>query len=198
MAGDAAGLLDELEIERAHVVGASMGAMIAQTLAAGEPERVLSLASLMSRTGGRGDGQPNPRVLPYLLTPPPADRDGYVDHMAEVFTAIGSPRYPPDADELRAVAGVSYDRGASPDGFGRQLAAILAAGPRTRTIRRITAPTLVAHGLADPLVAPSGGRATARAIPDAHLILIAGMGHDLPRAVWPLLIDAIVWNARLT
>ena len=195
MADDAVGLLDHLEIERAHVAGASMGSMIAQTLAARHPERVRSLVSIMGNTGARTNGQPRWRTARVLLGVPPADRDGYVEHMVKTFTLIGSPGFARDEGELREFAQATFDRGRSPAGGGRQLAAILASGDRAALLRRIEAPTLVIHGSADTLVRPSGGRATAKAIPGAELLEIAGMGHDLPRDAWPELIDAIVKNA---
>lgn len=196
MARDAAGLLDHLEIERAHVVGASMGGMIAQALAAQSPQRVLSLVSIMSNTGSRLNGQPSVRLWRHLLTQPPAERERYVEHTVSLFGLVGSPGYETNETVLRDMLGLTFDRGMSADGFARQLGAIFASGRRVRALRRITAPTLVVHGLADRLVAPSGGRATARVIRGAHLLLLDGMGHDLPRELWPLLIDAIDHNAE--
>jgi pimeloyl-ACP methyl ester carboxylesterase len=196
MAGDAAGLLRELELAPAHVIGASMGGMIAQTLAARHRESVRSLVSIMSNTGARWSGQPTLRIYPTFLRHSPRERDAFIDHTERLFLAIGSRGLPRDADDIRALAAASYDRGHDPDGPGRQLAAIIASGDRTRELRGITAPTLVIHGSADPLVAPSGGRATARAIPGAELMTVKGMGHDMPRSVWPKLIDAIVTHAR--
>jgi pimeloyl-ACP methyl ester carboxylesterase len=195
MAQDGFLLLDHLEIERAHVVGVSMGGMIAQTMAARRPERVLSLVSWMSNTGGRWRGQPSLRMYPVLLRTPPRDREGYLKHAVWVFSRIGSPGFEPDDENLRRVAGLSYDRGMNPAGSLRQLAAIIASGDRTPLLRTITAPTLVIHGLRDKLVPLSGGRATARAIPGARLLTIEGMGHDLPRAAWPRILDAIEENA---
>ena len=164
MARDAVGLLDHLEIERAHVVGRSMGGMIAQTLAAQSPERVHSLVSIMSNTGSRLNGQPSRHVLPFFLTPPPADRERYIQHGVNLYAIAGSPGYDTDELPLREMFGLSFDRGMSPDAFSRQIGAIFASGNRTRALRQITAPTLVIHGSADRAVAPSGGRATARAI----------------------------------
>jgi pimeloyl-ACP methyl ester carboxylesterase len=194
MADDTAALLYELQLAPAHVVGASMGGMIAQTLAARHPLLVRSLVSIMSSTGRLWIGQPKPRLYPLLLTPPPLGRDAFISNMERVFTAIGSKGLPRDPDDVRELAGRSYDRDHDRNGPGRQLAAIIASGDRTSELRRIETPTLVIHGSADPLVSPSGGRATARAINGARLMLIEGMGHDLPRAVWPTLIDAIVEN----
>jgi pimeloyl-ACP methyl ester carboxylesterase len=196
MADDAAGLLDHLEIERAHVVGASMGGMIAQVLAARRPERVASLVSIMSSVGSRWSGQPAFRVYPLLLRPLPRDRDAYIKAAEKVFRVIGSPGFPRDQAEIRDLLGRSYDRGLTAAGTGRQMAAIIASGNRTPTLRRITAPTLVIHGTADKLVSVSGGRATARAIPGARLMVIEGMGHDLPRGTWPRLVEGIAANAN--
>ena len=195
MADDVVGLLDHLEIERAHLVGASMGSMIAQTLAMTHPDRVSSLVSIMGNTGARTSGQPRVRTSKALLVVPPADRDGYVEHVVKTFTLIGSPGFERDEAELRQFAQTAFDRGRAPAAGGRQLAAIIASGNRAKRLRDITAPTLVIHGSADTLVRPSGGRATAKAISGARLLEIPGMGHDMPRETWPQIIDAIVANA---
>jgi pimeloyl-ACP methyl ester carboxylesterase len=195
MADDAAGLLSALGVERAHVVGASMGGMIGQSLAARHPSRVLSLVSIMSTTGNRFKGQPAFRVYPAFLARPPGTKEESVERIARLFKIIGSPGFDHDELELRAMATLSWDRGNSPAGPGRQLAAIIASGDRTPDVRRITAPTLVIHGTKDRLVRPSGGRATARAIPGARLLMVDGMGHDLPRGAWPRILDAIAENA---
>jgi pimeloyl-ACP methyl ester carboxylesterase len=195
MADDAAGLLRELDLAPAHVIGASMGGMIAQTLAIRHPESVRSLVSIMSNTGSRRHGQPSLKVYSIFLRRPAEGRDEFIAHMERLFATIGSRGLPRDEDDLRAIAIASYERDHDPAGPGRQLAAIIASGDRTAGLRTITAPTLVIHGSADPLVAPSGGRATARAIPDAQLMMVDGMGHDLPRAAWPRLIDAIAAHA---
>jgi pimeloyl-ACP methyl ester carboxylesterase len=195
LANDGVAILDHLGIAKAHVVGASMGGMIAQTLAAQHPDRVLSLTSIMSNTGALRSGQPKLGVMGALLGAVPADREAYIERIVKVFTMIGSPGFPPDEQEMRKRAGMAYDRGINPAGSARQLAAIIASGDRSPMLASIHVPTLVIHGDADRLVAPSGGRATARAIPGARLMTIEGMGHDLPRALWPRLVDAIVENA---
>jgi pimeloyl-ACP methyl ester carboxylesterase len=195
MADDAVGLLDHLGVERAHVVGASMGGMIAQTVAIRHPDRVLTLVSIMSNTGARWSGLPAFGILPMFLKRAPRDREGFAAHTIAVFEAIGSPGYPPDANEIRERAYLAHSRGIDPAGSARQLAAILAAPDRTEELRRLRVPTLVIHGTADRMVLPSGGRDTAKAIPGARLELIEGMGHDLPRALWPRIIDAIEENA---
>jgi pimeloyl-ACP methyl ester carboxylesterase len=195
MAADAAGLLAALDLAPAHVVGASMGGMIAQCLAAAHPGSVRSLCSIMSTTGNRWAGQPALRLYPYLLRRAPGDRERFIEHTVRLLRAIGSTGFDQNEDDIRRVAALSYDRGANGPGTGRQLAAILASGDRTAAVRRITAPTVVIHGTADRLVRPSGGRATAKAIRGAELVTIPGMGHDLPRAAWPRIIDAIARNA---
>jgi pimeloyl-ACP methyl ester carboxylesterase len=195
MADDAAGLLDALGLDSAHVVGASMGGMIAQTLAARHPARVRSLVSIMSTTGHRWKGQPAVRIYPYLLARPPRTKEESVQRLTRLFRVIGSPAFDRDEQELRAMAELAWERDSSRTGTARQLAAIVASGDRTPDVGRITAPTLVVHGSADRMVRPSGGRATAKAIPGAQLMMIRGMGHDLPRAVWPRLTAAIAEHA---
>jgi pimeloyl-ACP methyl ester carboxylesterase len=196
MADDTTALIDELDLAPAHVVGASMGGMIAQTVAARNPGCVRSLTSIMSNTGSLRSGQPALRMYAIFLRRAPHEREPFIDHMERLFGIIGSPDFPRDSQDLRALAGRSWDRDHDPEGAARQLAAIIASGNRTRQLRRIVAPTLVIHGSADRLVAPSGGRASARAIRGARLLSIPGMGHDLPRALWPELIDAIAEHAR--
>jgi pimeloyl-ACP methyl ester carboxylesterase len=196
MAGDATGLMRELGLAPAHVVGASMGGMIAQTAAAEHPGSVRSLVSIMSTTGNRWKGQPAFGIYRYLLRQAPGDRDGFIDYTTRVFEAIGSRGLPFDRGRVRDMAARSYDRGRDPAGPGRQLGAILASGDRTSQLRAIRAPTLVIHGSNDRMVATSGGRATARAIPGARLMIIDGMGHDLPEAAWPQLLDAVAGHAH--
>jgi pimeloyl-ACP methyl ester carboxylesterase len=194
MADDGMGLLDELGIERAHVAGASMGGMIAQTMAARHPDRVLSLASIMSNTGHRWKGMPGLRVYPIFIRRPADNREGAVESTLSTFRLIGSPGFPFEEEELRRVAQLSYERGYNPAGTARQLAAILAAGDRKAELRRIVAPTVVIHGTRDRMVRPSGGRETAKAIAGARLVEIDGMGHDLPPGVWGRIIEAVVSN----
>jgi pimeloyl-ACP methyl ester carboxylesterase len=196
MAEDTAGLLRELDLAPAHVVGASMGGMIGQTLAAEHPEAVRSLTSIMSATGSRWHGQPALSVYRYLLRPPPRDRDGYIQRSAEVFGLVGSTGFDRDEQYIRERAGLSYDRGFDVRAGGRQLGAIIASGDRTEKLRLIKAPTLVIHGSVDKMIRPSGGRATAKAIPGARLMMVEGMGHDLPRGAWPQILDAISEHAR--
>jgi pimeloyl-ACP methyl ester carboxylesterase len=196
MAEDTAVLLRELDIAPAHVVGASMGGMIAQVLAAEHPEAVRSLTSIMATTGSRWHGQPALAVYRYLMRPPPRDREGYIERSAEVFGLVGSTGFDRDEQYVRERAGLSYDRGFDVRAGARQLGAIVASGDRTKALRRIEAPTLVIHGTVDKMVRPSGGRATARAIPGARLMMIEGMGHDLPRGAWPQILDGIAEHAR--
>jgi len=195
MAQDALGLMRELGLEPAHVVGASMGGMIAQTLAAEHPGSVRSLVSIMSTTGSRWRGQPAFGIYRYLLRRAPTDREGFIEHTTKVFAAIGSRGLPQDTERVRELVARSYDRGHDPAGSGRQLAAIIASGDRTSRLGSITAPTLVIHGSKDRMVARSGGIATARAIPGARMATIQGMGHDLPSAAWPQLIAAVAEHA---
>ncbi len=195
MAQDAAGLLSELGLSPAHVIGASQGGMIAQTLAARHPTQVRSLVSMMSSTGGRWVGRPALRSYPVFLRKAPREREAFIEHASRLFAKVGSRGIPQDTDGVRKIAALSFDRELDRAGTGRQLAAIIASGDRTAELKRITAPTLVIHGTADSLVSPSGGRASARAIPGAKLMMIEGMGHDLPRVLWPRLIDAFATHA---
>jgi pimeloyl-ACP methyl ester carboxylesterase len=195
MADDAVKLLDHLGIAAAHVVGSSLGGMVAQTIAIRHPERVLSLTSMMSRPGDRESGQPHPEAISALFNPPPDDREGIAEWAVENWKVIGSPGFEMDPEALRARARASYDRGYNPRGVGRQLAAVIASGDRAAELARLEVPTLVIHGEDDPLIDVSGGTATAAAIPGAKLIVIAGMGHDLPRELWPRFVEEITANA---
>ena len=186
MAADVAGLLDSLGLGQVHLVGASMGGFIAQTVALKHASRVRTLTLMMTSTGSRRVGQPRPRVYARLLRRRvAAGRPAAIAATVETFRLIGSPGFAFDEQYIRDLAGRSYDRGYDPDGARRQLAASASQPNRTADLRRITAPTLVIHGLHDPLVAPSGGLAIARAIPDSRFVGFSGMGHDLPRALWP-------------
>jgi pimeloyl-ACP methyl ester carboxylesterase len=172
-----------------------MGGMIAQTMAIKRPERVLSLTSIMSTTGERRAGRPKLRVWGVLMRRAPREKQAYIERFVRIFRLIGSKGFPPDDDRIRELAAQTYERGHSAAGTGRQLAAILASGDRTAQLRSISVPTTVIHGRDDPLLPFRGGRATANAIPGARLIAIPGMGHDLPREVWPQLVDAVVETA---
>ncbi len=196
MADDAHGLLRELDLAPAHVVGASMGGMIAQSLAARHPGSVRSLVSIMSTTGRRWVGQPAARIYPLLVRRPAEGREAMIERTLKVFRAIGSTGLEQDTDTLRDIAERSWDRGHDATGPARQLAAIVASGDRTAEVKRIKAPTLVIHGSVDKMVRPSGGRATARAIPGAKLMKIDGMGHDLPRGAWERILDGIAATAE--
>src|SRR3954453_13478275 len=171
MADDAVGLLDHLGIQQAHVVGASMGGMIAQHVALRYPGRVLSLTSIMSTTGHRLVGQPKLAVIPLFLSKPPGRKDEYIERAIKLFKAVGSKKLF-DEEYVRESAAQAYDRGLNLAGTGRQLAAITADGNRTQGLKRINVPTLVIHGKDDRLIGPSGGEATARAIPGARLLLL--------------------------
>ncbi|HEX3041842.1 MAG TPA: alpha/beta hydrolase [Solirubrobacterales bacterium] len=195
MAADTFGLMDHLGIESAHLVGASMGGMIVQTAAIKRPERVRSLTSIMSTTGSRRVGHPSYKTFGLLLGNPPREREAAIERVVKTFKLIGSPGYPFDEERIRDLAGRSFDRGHDPAGIARQLHAITASGDRTPALRQLELPALVIHGKNDLLVNPSGGRATAKAIPGARLLVIDGMGHDLPRALWPDFAEQIAANA---
>ena len=191
MAADAAGLLDALGIESAHVVGASMGGMIAQGLAIEFPKKVHSLTSIMSTTGDPELPQPKAEAMSVLLSPQPNTRDEAIERGVTVFRTIGSPGFAFDEAEVRRLATLSWERGANPNGVIRQLVAILASESRKEALGSVRVPALVIHGKDDPLVPVEAGMETAKAIPDAKLLLIDGMGHDMPRPVWPQFVDAI-------
>jgi pimeloyl-ACP methyl ester carboxylesterase len=198
MAADTTGLMDHLGIESAHVAGVSMGGMIGQTLAIEHPERVRSLVSMMSTTGSRRVGTPSYKAFGVMMARFPRGRDVYVERAVQTFATIGSPGFPKDEERIRRIAGAMYDRSHNPAGILRQMHAVTASGNRTQALRRLRLPVTVLHGTRDPLIRPSGGRATARAIPGARLRLIEGMGHDLPRELWPTFIEEIAANAAKT
>jgi pimeloyl-ACP methyl ester carboxylesterase len=195
MADDAVGLLEHLGIAAAHVVGASMGGMIAQLVAIRHPERVLSLVSIMSTTGNRRVGRPTPRVARRMLRRAARTREAYIEDHIETYRLIGSRGFDFEEERKRVRAGRLFDRGIHPAGSARQMAAVVTAKDRTAQLRQITVPTTVIHGDNDPLVSVSGGRATAAAIPGSELVIIPEMGHDLPRELWPQIIDAIARTA---
>ena len=196
MAEDTAGLMDHLGIESAHLVGASMGGMIAQTLAIRHPQRVRSLVSMMSTTGNRWLGIPTWKAFGTLFARPGAGREGAIDGAVRTFKTIGSPRYPMDEARFRERAAASYDRSHSRAGVARQLHAIAASGDRTAALERLRLPATVLHGGSDPLIRPIAGRATARAIRDCRLRVFEGMGHDLPAELWPDFVDEIAATAQ--
>lgn len=191
MAADTVGLMDHLGIEAAHLAGASMGGMIAQTIALEHPERVRSMTSIMSSTGNRWVARPAWRAITALLARPPEGREAAIDHAVKVFRTIGSPGYPMDEARFREIMAVSYDRSHARAGVARQMHAISASGDRTSQLRKLRVPTTVLHGAADPLLRASAGRATARAIPGSHLRIFDGMGHDLPQPLWPEFVGEI-------
>jgi pimeloyl-ACP methyl ester carboxylesterase len=195
MARDAVGLLDHLGVGQAHVVGASLGGMIAQSAAIEHPERVASLTSVMSTTGDPDVGMPSSEAIGALLEPPPTSSDELAERRvkcAHIWGSVGLF----DEDELRAEAVVHWDRQHDADGVVRQLAAILASGSRAEGLRQLDVPTLVIHGTIDNLVAPSGGERTAELVPDAKLLMIEGMGHDLPQPLWDQFVDAVTAHAK--
>jgi len=191
MADDTAALLESLGIDRAHVLGASLGGMIAQTLAIRHPARVLTLTSIMSTPGGRRFGLPTPKALRALLRKPPKTREESGEAVVQLFRTIGSPGFYRDEGILRDIGERSFDRGPSPAGMARQLGAVMASGSRYKPLKHLDVPTLVIHGTEDPLIRPAAGRATARAIPNARLEMIAGMGHDLAGGMWPILLERV-------
>jgi pimeloyl-ACP methyl ester carboxylesterase len=191
LAGDAVGLLDHLGLDSAHVVGVSMGGMIAQTMAIEDPDRVRSLTSVMSTTGKRSVGWQHPRLLPVLVSPSGPTREAYVARSTLVWGLIGSPDFPATPEDIRDKALTTYDRGVSASGVLRQMMAVLTQPNRGPRLRSLTIPALVVHGTADRMVHASGGRATAAAVPGAELLLIEGMGHDLPVELFETFADGI-------
>ncbi|MGD0195373.1 MAG: alpha/beta hydrolase [Candidatus Dormibacteria bacterium] len=191
MATDAIGVLDAMGVPRAHIVGASMGGMIAQLIAINHPERVLSLTSIMSTVGGPHVVQAEPAVSAMLIAPPGKTRDERVEQSFSNRRLIFGTGMPFDAERARQKAERAVDRSYSPEGAIRQLAAIVTAPERTAALGRLTIPTLVIHGENDPLVPPDNGRQTAAALANPRLIMIPGMGHALPEQVWAEVVDAI-------
>jgi pimeloyl-ACP methyl ester carboxylesterase len=197
MADDAAGLLSALGIDKAHVVGVSMGGMITQALVINHPDLFLTATSVMSTTGDRAVGAPTGEAMTALLRPVATSREEAIEASVEGSRVIGSPAYPTEERLLRVRAGAAYDRSYCPEGTARQLGAILSSPDRTVGLHGVRIPFLVVHGDADPLVTPSGGAATAAAVPGSKLLSIPGMGHDLPEPLWDAVTDAIVTNTEL-
>ena len=194
MAADAMGVLDHLGIEKAHVIGASMGGMIAQTVAIEHGHRVASLTSVMSVTGDLAYGAPTEAAMAALLAPPSPDRDTYIESAATWAVWCSKKHF--DLNEAKARAAREYDRSFYPEGSHRQLAAIYSSGDRSEALRNLTIPTLVIHGRDDTLLTPSGGERTAELIPGSVFMFVTDMGHDLPMPLWPLYVDAITSHAR--
>jgi pimeloyl-ACP methyl ester carboxylesterase len=198
MAADTVGLMDRLEIDKAHVVGASMGGMIAQIVASKYPNRVRSLVSIMSSSGAPGLPQAKPEAMTAITQTRPdgSDRELAIQHGMGVYRAIGSPGFPTPDNELRAKVGAAFDRSYYPAGTGRQFAAIVASGSRVEMLKKLSVPTLVLHGADDPLVPVEAGRHTAAQIPGSTLTVIPGMGHDLATGLIPILVEAIATHCR--
>ena len=196
MAADTVGLLDHLQVERAHLVGASMGGMIAQQVAIDHPDRSLSLCSIMSSSGNRRHRLPSWRAFAALMAKPPRTRDAAIEAAVKTFRLVGSPGYEFDEARFRELVGRAFDRGHRPAGIARQLHAINCSGNRTADLRRLELPTLVIHGSRDPLVRPGAGRQVAKVVPGAQLKMHEGMGHDLPVALYADFAREIDENAR--
>ncbi len=194
MAADTMGLLDHLGLPAAHVVGASLGGMIAQTIAIEHPHRVRSLTSIMSTTGNVAVGAPEHQALEALLSAPPIERAAAIEHTVTVAKVLAGPHF--DEEGARERARESYDRAFRPTGVAFQLAAMAASGDRTEALRQLRCPTAVVHGRLDPLITLSGGEATAEAVPSADLVVLDEMGHDLPEVYWPHIADAVVEVSR--
>jgi pimeloyl-ACP methyl ester carboxylesterase len=198
MAADTIGLLDVLGIDSAHLVGASMGGAIAQTVAIEHPDRVRSLTSMMSTTGDMKVGQATPETLKAVFGgAPPVTRQDVIDRQVRAFSVVGSPGFPIEPDEVAASAARAYDRGYDPIGVVRQAIASVSSGDRTERLRNLNLPALVIHGLDDVMCDVSGGSATAAAIPQSKLVLIKGLGHSLPRGLWSEIAEHIADIVRI-
>jgi pimeloyl-ACP methyl ester carboxylesterase len=196
MAEDTVGLMDTLGIASAHLVGASMGGMIAQEIAISFPQRVRSLTSIMSTTGNPKIPGPTREAMAVLMAPPPKSREEYIERFGKTWKVLRAGPFPEDEARDRGLAERTFARGLNPAGVGRQMRAILASGSRKARLRTVKAPTLVIHGTADPLVRPAGGKDTAASIPGAKLIMIERMGHAISIPMWPQIIDAIDQHAH--
>ncbi len=196
MARDTIGLMDALELSQAHIVGASMGGMIAQLVAIHYPERVKTLTSIMSTTGERGLPPPKPEVWAAMTAPPPLTVEAYIETNVRVAELLRGYSDAQEDASARARATRAAARGLNPAGGARQMAAIIASGSRKEALAQVKAPTLVIHGADDPLVSVEAGKATAQAIPGAKLLVLERMGHTLPRALWPAIVDAVASHAR--
>ncbi len=196
MAADGIGLLDHLGVDRAHIAGVSMGGMIVQTMAIEHPDRVASLTSIMSSTGAPRVGAPTPEAREALLAAPPSEREAYIE--ASTRGAVWASKKYVDLDAIKQRAAADFDRMFSPPGATRQLAAIYASGDRSDALSTLDVPTLVIHGRDDTLITPGGGEATAAMIPGSKLLVLADMGHDLPRPLWPVFAEAIGGHIRIT
>ena len=195
MADDAVGLLDHLQLERAHIVGASMGGMIVQAIAIRYPHRVISMTSIMSTTGNPNVGQATPAAMTALMAPPATSRDEAIERGKQSARIVGSPGYPSGDEVVAARIARDFDRCFYPIGVARQMLAVMATGDRSEALNTVTAPTLVIHGEDDPLVTLSGGQATAAAIPGARLVTFPGMGHDLPASLRAKFVEVITGHA---
>jgi pimeloyl-ACP methyl ester carboxylesterase len=195
MAADAMKVLDHLNIERAHIMGASMGGMIAQTVAIEHPHRVKTLISVMSQPGELTVGQPTQEAMELIVTPAPSDRDEYIA-FAPKWQLWQSKKYRSD-EVSRRNAIRDFDRSNYPEGGPRQMAAIYASGSRAEGLQKLQVPTLVIHGTEDQLITPSGGERTAELIPNSTLLMVEDMGHDMPQPLWPLYLDAISKHTAL-
>jgi pimeloyl-ACP methyl ester carboxylesterase len=191
MADDAFGLLDGLGLPRAHVCGASMGGMIAQAMAIRHPARLLSLISIMSRTGDPAVAVPAPEVMAALSTPAPVEREAFIEHTVKMQRIVGSPGFPLNEQDARERAARAFDRAFDPAGVARQMAAVMAQSNRKPALASLRVPTLVIHGSSDPLVPVEAGYDTAQAVPGAEMLVIEGMGHEMPKGAWPRIVEAI-------
>ncbi|MEZ5379182.1 MAG: alpha/beta hydrolase [Acidimicrobiales bacterium] len=188
---DAVGLLDHLGVDKAHIAGSSMGGMIVQQMAIDHPDRVATLTSIMSTTGEPDYFQSAPEAMAALRSPQPSERSAFIERAVSSRHIFGSKRYVDD-DAVAAQAGASFDRMYYPEGLARQTAAIRASGDRAEGLRKLQTPTLVIHGRDDTLILPSGGERTAELVPGANLLMLSDMGHDLPKPLWPLIVDAMI------